>query len=141
MDICGKIIEFEDGHDYAGLQVTLRSASTGLMLEMAGLADELGGGEADGDLAPEKAGAIRSLFGLLAGCVVGWNVDDDDDKPVTPDLDGLRSQDPVMIMAVFTAWFQRVTLVAPPLPQGSESGPAAREESLGLESLSASLAS
>lgn len=50
-----------------------------------------------------------------------------DGIPVAPDEAGLRAQDFVMVMAIYTAYVERVMSVMPPLPSGSNDGPSPAE--------------
>lgn len=104
---------WDDG-EYAGLEVTMKPASIGQMMEM----EQIGG------LDPQKTSVaeIRPLIGMLAGLIVSWNVEDDDGQPVPADEDGITGQDIGMLTAIITEFGRRITAVDPTSPNGSPNG-------------------
>lgn len=138
-------ITFEEGHELEDLEVHARRMSVGDALELMEL----------GDLAREVADrsavmiteghkkAVEAVIARMADVITWWNVDEvteSDDgeeaaRPVTPDEEGLRSQDLTLVMAVFEAYFDRVASVAPPLPDGSPGGPNPAGQAIPMETL------
>ena len=125
------LLRFED---LPGLEVHMRSVSVGKLMDMAGLADEFKGGDAD----PAK---VSELFTMFADRLVSWNLDGDDDKPVPADLAGVRSLDVDLFMAIFEGWFESIVSAPPPLQKPSANGSHPMEGSLPMEPLPASRAS
>src|ERR1700722_8872275 len=85
--------------DMPGLEIHMRSVSVGKLMDMAGLADSVKANSA-------TAAQIGELFSLFADRLIGWNLDDEDDQPVPANLDGVRSLDMDLFMAVFEGWFE-----------------------------------
>lgn len=134
-------ITFDDGHEYAGLEVTCKAVSLDVLIGMMSAADSLGS-ISSGQMTDADRQAFRDIVCHLASVIVSWNVDDDDDQPVAPDAAGLMGQELGMVLAITTALTERVASVAPPLPQGSPNGQAGDIESLlPMEPLPASPAS
>lgn len=118
------LIRFDDDHEFADLEAGMRRPSIADITAITGCYGKMGdfgAGAASPTLAQMEA--LGDLIGAFAPMISWWNVDDDDGQPVQPDADGLRSQDPSLVMALFVAWFERTTAVPPPLPAGSPSGP------------------
>lgn len=122
------LIRFGEDHEFAGLEAEMRRPSIGDITAIAGFY-ELLGDFGTGYAMPTRAQmeALAEMIGALAPMVAWWNVDDDGGQPVIPDADGLKSQDPSLVMALFMAWFERTTSVSPPLPSGSPGGPTPME--------------
>lgn len=79
----------------------------------------------------------QELLGFFADCLVSWNLEDDDDQPIPPTLEGLRSQDDEFVLLVFDAWVDFVVRGAAKGPLGSSSpdGEQPLEASLPMEPL------
>jgi hypothetical protein len=105
-----------------GLEVVAHAGSTGDVLAIMGLSD--------GDV---HAGA-ESLK-VFAKCLVSWNIEDEDGKPVPADLDGLKSLDLDFVMLLIQGWVQAVQDVPAPLEKPSNSGKPYPEASLPMEAL------
>lgn len=59
---------------------------------------------------------------VLAGSILRWNYDDDDDQPVEPDEAGIRGLDIEMLYAIVRAITGGQIGASPPLPQPSDAG-------------------
>jgi hypothetical protein len=113
------LLKFDDQTDFPGLEVRIRRVGLGMMGELAEMADEFTRISQN----PGRARTVLKEFcESIAPSVIWWNVDDDNDQPVTPDTAGLMIEDGAMIVAIFKAWFDRATLVPPPLPSQSPAG-------------------
>lgn len=123
--------------EYAGLEVTTRSASMDVLLEVLELSDLF---EQSGIKAIDKK-QLDAVFGLFGQVLHSWNVETEDRQPVPATKDGLLSQDPEFVMAVVAAWAGEMTQAPPPLPGGPNSGATSKEAALQLASLSQSLPS
>lgn len=123
--------------EYAGLEVTTKSAAMGVLLEVLELSDLF---EQAGIKALDKK-QLDVVFGLFAQVLHSWNVATDDGTAVPATKDGLLSQDPEFVMAVMSAWAAEMTQAPPPLPGEQSSGAISKEAALGLASLSGSLPS
>lgn len=129
-------ITFEEGHELEDLEVLARRMSVGDLLDLMQVAD-LARDVADGSAAEVTEAhrqAVEQMITRLADVIIWWNVDEAaevDGKevalPVAPDEAGVRAQDFVMVMAIFQAYYERVTSVMPPLPVGSSAGPSPAE--------------
>ena len=123
--------------ELAGLEVTTKSASMDVLLEVLSLADLVGEGGLK-NVTPEQLDTVFSLFDQV---LHSWNVETEGGNPVPATKAGLLSQDPEFVMAVISAWATEMTQAPPPLPGESSSGATSKEEALGLASLSSSLPS
>jgi len=92
------ILRFED---MPGLEVVMRPASVGKLMDMASLADDFQAGRA-------TAGQANELFEAFADRLVSWNLDIDGAE-VPPDIKGVRQLDADVFMAIFTGWFNGMT--------------------------------
>lgn len=135
-------LKFVDS-DLDGLEVLMRSVSTGRMLEiqeMASASKAAVASKGDGD-DPMDMSAVKSMVGMIADAMVSWNLEDDDDTPVPATTEGLLDQDIDFLMQIVTAWTEAIAGVAAPLERSSTGGVNALEVSLPMETLSSSLAS
>jgi len=123
--------------EFAGLEVTTKSASMEVLLEVLQMADLF---EQSGMNAISRE-QLDTVFGLFGQVLHSWNVETEDGQPVPATKDGLLSQDPEFVMAVMTAWAAEMTQAPPPLPGEPSSGATSREAALQLASLSQSLPS
>ena len=102
--------------DFEGLEVQVKSTSMGNILKLA---------ELDGinplRMSQEDLVKIRSLFGILADCMVGWNLEEDG-APVAYDVDGLLDQEPEFVMTIIKAWTRAMTQASPDLKKPSKDG-------------------
>lgn len=86
-------LDFTDT-EFQGLEVTLRPVPMSVLSDIAVTASS-------GD-----PSAFRHAAATFAYALESWNVEDDDGNPVPADLDGLMSQDPRFVSAVFKAWME-----------------------------------
>jgi hypothetical protein len=80
------------GTEYEGLEITVRPVPMSVM-------QDVGATIASGD-----ASAFRHVAATFVYALESWNVEDDDDRPVPADMDGLMGQDPRFVIAVIQAW-------------------------------------
>lgn len=106
-------LDFSDT-DFDGLEITLRGMTTGEMIDAMEMREAAG----------EDVGGreFAELLQLMADKVVGWNVEDEDERPVEPTLDALRDQDPEFNFAVLDAWLTAINGVPAPLDETSPDG-------------------
>lgn len=123
---------FEDP-DMAGLVVRVRSVPLGGFLDLVFLADVAERMLTAGGLGADDLGRIRGLFAGFASALVEWNLEDDDGKPVTPDLDGVLAQEPDLILSICVAWIQAVVGVRRPLERPSSDGAPPEEAQIPME--------
>lgn len=112
-------LKFADD-DMAGLEITSRAPTMGELLEIGPLAEVIDQRKPDLD-------QLRQVLGQFCGLLVSWNLEDDDGGPVPMTADALLGFELPFLMTVLNAWAKAVTSVAPPLPQGSGSGPGSPE--------------
>jgi len=95
--------------EFEGLEVQVKSTSMGNILKLA---------ELDGinplKMTQEDLVKIRKLFGILASCMVSWNLEENG-SPVAHDVEGLLDQEPEFVMTIIKAWTRAMTQAAPPL--------------------------
>jgi hypothetical protein len=104
-------IEPDDGHQYHGLVVRIRSVPLGQFLALSELAD-----------AATAMAGMKDLFGELGAALVDWNVTDDEGLPVPATAAGLHSQDFDFGMFIFGEWLDAMGGVPAPLePRPNES--------------------
>ncbi len=119
-------LTFEDP-ELAGLEVVARSATVGAYQEIATLADVASPPTA------EDVQKINHLYKAFADVLISWNIEDEADQPVPATLEGLLTQDMVLILQIIRAWMEAVASVdldlgagaaAPPdLPMDIHAGP------------------
>lgn len=118
-------VTFAEDHEFADVEAIMRRLSMEAMLELSQVADEVGDlreAAALSSLTPAQADAIRRMFRQLELVITEWNVVDGQGEPVAPDYAGLMAQDPLMVMALFDAYTDKVLAVPPPLPGPSDDG-------------------
>jgi hypothetical protein len=118
------------GTDHEGLRVSIRGLNTGQYMDLFEAKTEA-----------EAGGETNKLLTIMAGQLVSWNVEDDDDTPVPATLDGIKTQDLDFNLAVVNAWTTAMAGVPAPLEQPSTDGGPSLEASIPVEILSPSLAS
>jgi hypothetical protein len=133
-----KLVWPED-HELHGLEVRVHSLPLGQFMELMSLSNlskSSGFGEEDRQ-------QVHQLFTGFAGALVSWNLEDEDPRgedfpsiPVSPDLDGLYSQDFGFVMQIIMAWMDAVANVSVDLGKASQTGGTSPEASIPMEPLS-----
>jgi hypothetical protein len=118
------------GTDFEGLEVSIRGLNTGQYMDLWEAKEEA-----------ESGGETGRMMHLLAEQLIAWNIEDDFGRPVPATLDGIKTQDLDLNLAVVNAWTTAMAGVPAPLESSSDSGEQFQEASLPMEPLSASLAS
>lgn len=118
------------GTDFEGLNVSIRGLNTGQYMDLFQAKAEA-----------EAGGETNNLLTIMASRLVAWNVEADDDMPVPATLDGIKTQDLDLNLAIVNAWTTAMAGVPAPLEQPSTSGESFPEESIPMAALSPSLAS
>jgi hypothetical protein len=98
--------------DEPGLEVAVRPAPIGDVLDLMAMAEKVKGGD---------AAAIRDLLRRVASCLHSWNLEDDT-GPVPATYEGLAGQDMDLVMKILTGWVRAQATVDTPLPSGSPNG-------------------
>ncbi|MFD5564531.1 hypothetical protein [Kitasatospora griseola] len=130
----GYRLRFEDP-DMDGLVVDVRGLKTGPYLEFqAARATREAGGTA-------AQGATELMLQMFADAIIEWNLDGDDDQPLPPTMDGLKTLDLDFTMDIINAWMDAINGVSAPLPQTSTDGSTSVEASIPMDVPSASLPS
>lgn len=130
------LLDFEGVEDLDGLEVRIRSTSMGSILRLAEI-DNI----RPSKMSTEDVKTLRSCFEIVADCMVEWNLEDDNDRPVPSTVDGLLAQDPQFVITIIKAWVRAMTGVAAPLVTPSQDGEQSLEASIPMEILSPSRAS
>lgn len=115
------------------LVVRMRKCSMGGLIELGRLARR-----AESDDALEGAMALAEAFAPL---IVEWNLDDESDNPVTPDVAGLLTLDQTDFLGIVTAYMEAVRGVSSPLGNALPPGDPSQAVRLPMEVLSPSLMS
>jgi len=109
-----------DAGDLAGLEIDIKSTSTGTMQEIRGL----------------KLSSDESrLAEVLVDHIVRWNFEGDDGETLPISVESLLSQEGVVLAEVARQWYLAATGVSAPLDLGSPSTPPSAEESIPMEAL------
>ncbi len=134
----GKILTFE-GTPYEGLEVTVDSASIGLLTGVAEHYEALAGLTAESDL-KSALPALNKLLSLFAGVLEGWNVTKRG-KPVPATLAGLQSLDVLFVIGIVRAWLTGSVQADEELGKDSGSGETSPEALTAAAALSSALPS
>lgn len=126
-------LSFEDPA-LEGLVVVVSEVTTGDLLDLVKVATEI----KDAQDAMSKAGKVSTMFEMLAGSLVEWNVEYRDGRPRPADLEGVKSLGLGLVLKIVMAWISAMAEVDTPLPSGSNSGESAQVLSLPTAPLSAS---
>ena len=110
-------LAWPDGHDLAGLEVTMRGLTVDALLQVVGMSKAL---EAAADVAA-KAEVASGVFTTLARNLVAWNLEDDA-GPVPATAEGVTSQDLDFVTDLLLAWVEAVSSVPPTSPPLSPNG-------------------
>lgn len=123
-----------DYPELAGLEVVMKSLSTGDLLKVGRGSVRLGEDE-DGTDSVKRAEEVTQMFSIMARSLVSWNLEDDD-GPVPATLDGLMDQDLDLVLPLIQAWTGAMASVPPPSLPASNGGGRFPEVSLPMEALS-----
>lgn len=140
------VLSFEDP-EYAGLEVRAHSTSLGNLLGMVDLTQISARG-----FRPEDITQVNDLFALFAGCLISWNLEDEDGKPISFEpqmlevparleteqeakLRAVKDQDMDFVMSLVMAWMDGVVSTPAPLPAQSNSGERSEVPFLTMEPL------
>jgi len=88
-----------------------------------------------------NAEVALSQYEEMAAHIVSWNLTDDDENPVEPNLEGLKTLEVRYVNMIATAWQKAQVGVPGPLPSSSNTTPDTALSSIRMETLPASLAS
>jgi hypothetical protein len=122
-------LSFEEGHFLHGLNVKVRSVGLGKFTKISTLAMAASAvGRAD--LSEEEAlkasvealEAVEGLFDLFSSCLVSWDLEDAEGKPIPATKEGLHELDLEFVMALITEWQTVIGGVSQSLGKGSVSG-------------------
>jgi hypothetical protein len=124
------LVQFEEGHEYHGLEVRLRGMSIGEYLEFTGY--DGGDGETVGGLIARVGKHLES-----------WNLEDQNGTALPATAEAMQAQDHELVLAIANAFMETLQGVhkSDPLPESSPSGGPSLVESVPMEALSGSLAS
>ncbi|MFD5419503.1 hypothetical protein ACFWJT_15940 [Streptomyces sp. NPDC127069] len=115
------------GTDHEGLQVSIRGLNTGQYMDLFEAKSEA-----------EAGGETTRLLQIMASRLVAWNIEDDTDLPVPATLDGIKTLDLDLNLAIVNAWTTAMAGVSAPLEPSSSAGEPSLEASIPMEILSAS---
>ncbi len=107
------------GTEYDGLEVRVSGLTTGEFLEVVML------GATDKD-----SNETEKTIQLLAKHLISWNLEDEDDNPVPPTYEGLKSVDFSMALYISNAWTDAIINVSEETEKKSRSGETFLAESI-----------
>lgn len=110
-----------DDEEMEGFEVTMRSLTIERFLELTSLVDQFGVEDKDSTSA-EAINGINRLFMVFSESLVSWNLEDEKDEPVPTTLEAVEQQELSFIFQIVTNWIAAMSMVAPPLPNGSKPG-------------------
>lgn len=122
-------VRFEEPHDFAGFEATLRGQHLGGFLNLLGI------GEVD-------LSNIGDQLREMGKALISWNLEDEESGepvPVTPEA--VMAQDQDLMIALAKGWTDGLRGIPAPLEPSSTDGPPSPEASIPMEPLSESLAS
>jgi len=88
-----------------------------------------------------NAEVALSQYEEMAAHIISWNLTDDDENPVEPNLEGLKTLEVRYVNMIASAWQKAQVGVPGPLPSSSNTMPDTALSSIRMETLPASLAS
>lgn len=124
------------GTELDGLEVTMRSLSTGQLIE---LEEVRLAARAPGASAAESKS--KRAVEMMADALISWNAEDEDGTPLPPSMAGLMAQDIDFLNAIQDAWIAAINGVPGPLSETSSDGAPSLEESIPMDVPSPSLTS
>jgi len=133
------VLSFGDP-DLEGLEVRAKRVSLGALQELIDLAALVEDFDEENPR-PEDLKVIDRLFAGFAKALIGWNVLDEDDKPVPATLEGLRALDLWFVMKLFEGWMSGMMSAPPGSAASSPSGATSQAELEAMAALSSSLPS
>lgn len=128
-------LDFE-GTDLEGLDMRMRGGKLGDAFDVVQLV-----GVTEGTATAADVKLALSQYEDLADHIIEWNLTDDADQPIAPDLDGLKTLETRHVNMIAAAWQRAQVDVPAPLERGSKSSPEPDLSSIRMETLPASLAS
>lgn len=138
-------ISFGAGHEFAGLEVRMRTVSIGRLIELMPTVDafetivERLATAPAGDERQRVQQDARDLFAQMHELFASWNVTDEDGGAVPLTLDELMATDMRLVNTVIRAWSDHIGgVVEAPLEQPSPGGVPFPEASIPMDPLSAS---
>jgi hypothetical protein len=117
---------FDETTDWPGLEVQVRTLSMGQLVSV---------------WSGEGGGTSVRTFELFMDRLVGWNLEDEDGRPVPATREAVEAEDDDMVNAIVKKWTDAVLGVPAPLGVNSSSGETSAAESVLTEIPSQSLAS
>jgi hypothetical protein len=126
-------LDFE-GTELEGLEVRMRGGKLAQAFDTVQLV-----GITEANATAEDAKLALDQYKDLAGHIISWNLEDEDGQPVTPDLEGLKTQELRHIRMIAAAWQRAQVDVPGPLPSESSSTSTPDLLMIPMESIPASL--
>ncbi len=114
------LLDFQ-GTNLEGLEIYVRGASLGRMLDLTNLAT-LGQDIKSGGFSSQDLDSIKEIFSLFIEKVDRWNLEDEDGNPVPVSYEAFMDLDPGDAMQAITAWQSAILEVPAPLEQKSSGG-------------------
>lgn len=110
-------LRWDESTEWAGLEVEMERLSVGQLVEVGRLADQAS------QAARDNIAVIEAISERLADGLIGWNWTRRG-QPVPTTVEGVKSADLDMLLAITNAWLDTATQVPAPLPERSNGGDA-----------------
>lgn len=122
-------LNFDEVEDLEGLRVKVRSTTVGVMQDVL-------------DTARDEGQGVDEMLEHFVGCLIEWNLTDDDGEPVPHDPAAIKAKvDREYLIEILRAWQRAVVGVQAPLRRRSPSGGLSPVVSIPMETQSESQAS
>lgn len=112
-----------------GLEVTAKRISIRRVFKLSALADM-------GQKLEEMEEQFNELLTNLVPCLIRWNLEDEDDRPVPLTVDGLKDQDLPLVLSIVEALIDASAGVPGPLDRTSSGGTPSEAPPIPMEDLS-----
>lgn len=132
------------GTEHEGLEVRMRATALGVLFdagELVGIAERIDAAGTTAIPAAEDVDRMVDQYRDLAKHLVSWNVEIPEGNAIPPTLESLKLLELPLVNLIAQTWRQAMGQVAPPLPNGSSSGPLPDLSSVPMASIPASLLS
>lgn len=131
-------ISFAEGHEFAGLEVRLKTVGIGKLLKLLPMIDKL---DTVADIAesatPEQVEEVEKALLAISKIFDSWNIEDEQPDgtkvPVPCTYDELLEIDLRLVVCVLQKWGEHLSGVPAPLDEPSPSGEPSLEASIPME--------
>jgi hypothetical protein len=115
-------LKFAPEHALNGLTVKVRSVPLGQFSKLTSMAMHAESAMKTGIPDAEALQAVDGMFEAFAGCLVSWDLEDEEGRPIPATLEGLQDLDFEFVMMLVQEWMTAIAGVSEDLGKGSASG-------------------